>query len=140
MVDLLHFCSGTSSLSDTTEAGLSACDCCATRECTASQWESSGPLPCVGEEGIPASWCHCISAGICSRRANHFTTLVSFFFFKSIKKMPFSFPLYLSCEFLRRSRGAQHQSVTLSVALDQTSLLHQGSPGICRWHSGCCLS
>lgn len=31
---------------------------------------------------------------------------LAFFFFKSIKKMPFSFPLYLSCEFLRRSRRA----------------------------------
>lgn len=108
---------------------------------TASPWESSGALPWLREEGAPASWCHCISTGICSRRANHFTTLVSFFFFflKPIKKMPFSFHLYLSCEFLRTSRGAQHQSVTLSTAVDLTSLLHQGSPGICRWHSGCCL-
>jgi len=44
--------------------------------------------------------------------------------------------MYLACEFLRRSRGgSQHQS----VALNLTSLLHQGSPGTCRWHSGCCL-
>lgn len=53
--------------------------------------------------------------------------------------MPFSFPLYLACEFLRRSKGSQHQSTTLSIALNLTSLLHQGSPGTCRWHSGCCL-
>lgn len=80
----------------------------------ASRWESSGALPWVREERPPASWCHCISTGICSRRANHFTTPVNnFFFFKPIKKMPFFFPLYLSCKFLRRSRGAQHQSVTL---------------------------
>lgn len=109
---------------------------------TASPWESSGALPWVREEGAPASWCHCIATGVCCRRANHFTTLINVFslFFKSIKKMPFSFPLYLSCEFLRRSRGAQHQSVPLSTALDLTSLLHQRSPGMCRWNSGCCLS
>lgn len=53
--------------------------------------------------------------------------------------MLFSFPLYLACEFFRRSRGSQHHLSTLSIALNLTSLLHQGSPGTCRWHSWCCF-
>lgn len=35
--------------------------------------------------------------------------------------------------------GSQHQSTTLSIALNLTSLPHQASPGTCRWHSGCRL-
>lgn len=53
--------------------------------------------------------------------------------------MLFSFPLYLACEFSRRSRGSQHHLSTRSIALNLTSLLHQGSPGTCRWRSRCCF-
>lgn len=86
------------------------------------------PLP-HGVTAYPLSFG---SQGLFYSKPFHYPGL-TFFFLKSTKKMPFSFPLYLTCEILRRSRGAQHQSTIL------TSLLCQGSPGTCRWHSGCCL-
>lgn len=78
-------------------AGCLWLECNEGMQSVASQWESSGALPWVRKEGPPVSWCHCISTGICSRRANHFTTLINlfiFFFLSPLRKCLFFFPLY----------------------------------------------
>lgn len=150
VVGRLRSCSGISSLSNTEEAEAQ-CLWLAYNEgmlgqCTVQHFDGSPLVQCPvwREEGnsclMVSLDIHCNVGAWGSSRANHPTTLVNFKKKKkSIKKMPFSFPLYLAREFLRRSRGSQHQSTTLSIALNLTSLLHQGSPGTCRWHSGCCL-
>lgn len=97
--------------------------------------------PVWGRRETPSLWCHCISTVIWEPEALLEQTIpLSWVTLKkkSIKKMPFCFPLYPACESLRRSGGSQHQSGTLSMALNWP-LLHQGSPGTCRWCSGCCL-